>query len=80
MQTNASSTVYQVCNRIRRDIQISYVPNSCQTITLLLVQRFYRMNSEHYTSYTGLKTKLNSVAFSPQANYTDRATAACRRS
>jgi hypothetical protein len=23
--------------------------------------------------------KLNSVAFSPQANYTDRATAACRR-
>jgi hypothetical protein len=26
------------------------------------------------------KKKLNSVAFSPQANYTDRATAACRRS
>jgi hypothetical protein len=25
------------------------------------------------------KTNLNSVAFSPQANYTDRATAACRR-
>jgi hypothetical protein len=25
-------------------------------------------------------TKLNSVSFSPQANYTDRATAACRRS
>jgi hypothetical protein len=25
-------------------------------------------------------SKLNSVAFSPQANYTDRATAACRRS
>jgi hypothetical protein len=24
--------------------------------------------------------KLNSVAFSPQANYTDRATAACRQS
>jgi hypothetical protein len=24
-----------------------------------------------------LKTKLNSVAFSPQANYTDRAAAAC---
>jgi beta-galactosidase/beta-glucuronidase len=24
--------------------------------------------------------KLNSVAFSPQANYTDRSTAACRRS
>jgi hypothetical protein len=31
-------------------------------------------------SSTKLKTKLNSVAFSPQANYTDRATAACRRS
>jgi hypothetical protein len=27
-----------------------------------------------------IKLKLNSVAFSPQANYTDRATAACRRS
>jgi hypothetical protein len=26
------------------------------------------------------KTKLNSVAFSPQANYTDRASAAYRRS
>jgi hypothetical protein len=25
-------------------------------------------------------TKLNSVAFSPQVNYTHRATAACRRS
>jgi hypothetical protein len=29
---------------------------------------------------TSMVTKLNSVAFSPQANYTDRATAACRRS
>jgi hypothetical protein len=29
---------------------------------------------------TSTKTKLNSVAFSPQANYTDGATAACRRS
>jgi hypothetical protein len=27
-----------------------------------------------------LLLKLNSVAFSPQANYTDRAAAACRRS
>jgi hypothetical protein len=27
-----------------------------------------------------LKKKLNSVAFSPQANYTDRVTASCRRS
>jgi hypothetical protein len=26
------------------------------------------------------RVKKNSVAFSPQANYTDRATAACRRS
>jgi hypothetical protein len=25
------------------------------------------------------KLKLNSMAFSPQANYTDRATATCRR-
>jgi hypothetical protein len=29
---------------------------------------------------TKLKKELNFVAFSPQANYTDRATAACRRS
>jgi hypothetical protein len=27
-----------------------------------------------------IKTKLNSVAFSPQANYTDQEAAACRRS
>jgi hypothetical protein len=32
------------------------------------------------TRYSLTKTKLNSVAFSPQANYTDRATAVCRRS
>jgi hypothetical protein len=31
-------------------------------------------------SLVQLKKKLNSVAFSPQANYTDRATAACRPS
>jgi hypothetical protein len=30
-----------------------------------------------YTPYK--KLKVNSVAFSPQANYTDRATAACRQ-
>jgi hypothetical protein len=29
---------------------------------------------------TQKKLKLNSVAFSPQATYTDRATVACRRS
>jgi hypothetical protein len=34
----------------------------------------------HYYLIIKLKTKLNSVALSPQANYTDRATAACRRS
>jgi hypothetical protein len=38
-------------------------------------------NVTQYLSTTvDAKTKLNSVAFSPQANYTDRATAACRRS
>jgi hypothetical protein len=31
-------------------------------------------------NYFNLKLKKNSVAFSPQANYTDRATAACRQS
>jgi hypothetical protein len=30
--------------------------------------------------YTNLGEEKNSVAFSPQANYTDWATAACRRS
>jgi hypothetical protein len=35
---------------------------------------------ETETSVTGTKTKLNSVTSSPQANYTDRATAACRPS
>jgi hypothetical protein len=32
------------------------------------------------SSCTHEKLKLNSVAFSPRVNYTDRATAACRRS
>jgi hypothetical protein len=30
--------------------------------------------------YRSVHTKLNSVAFSPQVNYTNRATAVCRRS
>jgi hypothetical protein len=34
----------------------------------------------HIEFYYKTKTKLNSVAFNPQANYTDQATAACRRS
>jgi hypothetical protein len=38
----------------------------------------------HFSIFRGAQntyeTKLNSVAFSPQAMYTDRATAACRRS
>jgi hypothetical protein len=37
----------------------------------------YAINYLNQMSYTKLK---NSVAFSPQANYTDRATAACWRS
>jgi hypothetical protein len=37
--------------------------------------RRYIPEDDHET-----KTQLNSVAFSPQANYTDKATVACRRS
>jgi hypothetical protein len=36
--------------------------------------------SFNHSLSVSLPTKLNTVAFSPQANYTDRATAACRRS
>jgi hypothetical protein len=36
--------------------------------------------SSWLTKHRYITLKLNSVAFSPQANYTDRATAACRRS
>jgi hypothetical protein len=32
------------------------------------------------SEFRTLNKQTNSVAFSPQANYTDRATAACRRS
>jgi hypothetical protein len=38
------------------------------------------MEVETNPETTLLSTKLNSVAFSPQVNYTDRATAASRRS
>jgi hypothetical protein len=41
----------------------------------------YGIQQVNLTSDDALtKTKLNSVVFSPQANYTDRATAACWRS
>jgi hypothetical protein len=40
----------------------------------------YSVISELWIIPYSLKTKLNSVDFSPQANYTDRAAAACRRS
>jgi hypothetical protein len=36
-------------------------------------------DSNNYMQYH-IYNNVNSVAFSPQANYTDRATAACRRS
>jgi hypothetical protein len=39
-----------------------------------------RKSLKRLAQETKLKKKLNSVAFSPQANYTDRATAACWRS
>jgi hypothetical protein len=42
------------------------------------LKRSYEMR-ESIGPETKKKLKLNSVAFSPQANYTDRATAACRR-
>jgi hypothetical protein len=43
---------------------------------------FLQYDSEELIAYSPstTKTKLNSVACSPQANYTDRAAAACQRS
>jgi hypothetical protein len=38
------------------------------------------MNRRVILNFVLIIYKLNSVAFSPQANYTDRGTAACRRS
>jgi hypothetical protein len=39
-----------------------------------------RLKIEHNIDIKLTKLKLNSVAFSPQANYTDGATAACQQS
>jgi hypothetical protein len=41
---------------------------------------FIRHNTTALNSLNHIKLCINSVAFRPQANYTDRATAACRRS
>jgi hypothetical protein len=48
------------------------------SIVYVAVQFLQKRRMSH-ANYKYIK-KLNSVAFSPQANYTDRATAACRRS
>jgi hypothetical protein len=57
---------YYIVNRWNRMLKYNIKANVCYTTcTLLFIS----------------KLKLtNSVAFSPQANYTDRTTAACRRS
>jgi hypothetical protein len=51
-----------------------FLPNPLKFI----IQQSY--HSAVYNVDTDSKRKLNSVAFSPQANCTDRATAGCRRS
>jgi hypothetical protein len=50
------------------------------TIQPVLLQLLNQEGCDVRECRTHKKLKLNSVAFSPQANYTDRATAACRRS
>jgi hypothetical protein len=44
------------------------------------MNKTYVEDHEKVSSLLFHSKKLNFVAFSPQANYTDRATAACRRS
>jgi hypothetical protein len=44
----------------------AYVTNGVTTRVTVMTKSYFR-------------STLNSMAFSPQANYTDRATAACRR-
>jgi hypothetical protein len=55
-----------------------------QTYTIykfsLNIKCTFKIFRQEYSYVMKLKKKLNYVAFSPQANYTDRATAACRRS
>jgi hypothetical protein len=61
-------------------IFLQHIPYYPQFVSESLIQLYIL---GHYTSELEnyhLKLKLNSVGFSPQANYTDRATAACRRS
>jgi hypothetical protein len=55
---------------------------SLQYVTIILITTINPQNNKNnYISkgqYLRNKKKINSVAFIPQANYTDRATAACR--
>jgi hypothetical protein len=62
----------------RRDnIAVNYLPvyNGCSATTALPNKQ-----SNASSLHIKLNTKLNSVACSPQANYIDRAAAACQRS
>jgi hypothetical protein len=52
-------------------------PSGTRKMSMEPLAKFWYMKLEKDTSD---KKKINSVAFSLQANYTDRATAACRRS
>jgi hypothetical protein len=60
-------------------LNLMYTDN-CSLEKLIKVQFGLNIKWSLYLMIMTKKTKPNSVAFSPQANYTDRATAACRRS
>jgi hypothetical protein len=53
--------------------------NKCKLLLCLRMKPLRQVGKAMQKSYQ-LLTKLNSVVFSPQMNYTDQATAACRRS
>jgi hypothetical protein len=60
---------------------MSYV-TLAKSVQISISIKFLCITRDQHSNIINIKTKtkLNSVAFSPQANYTDRVTAACRRS
>jgi hypothetical protein len=66
---------------IREAVHSSEIPiNFYQTTWHTSQKTVFFIDTAKKTSNLISLTSLNSMAFSPQANYTDRATAACRQS
>jgi hypothetical protein len=73
MMSDVNDNMMATCNSIWNEVHRVQLKAKKQQLTLM-----NKWKSELITFL--IQYKLNSVAFSPQVNYTDRATADCRRS